>query len=209
MSETKTIAGALAKAQAEMGKAVKDSENPHFKSMYADLSSVVDACFPALNKHGIAVFQPIRRDESGLTVETVFLHESGEILSCAVPLLVNKNDMQGLGSAITYARRYGLMCMAGIAPEDDDGNAAAAAKPMVDDRRGPSDEEIAYTKAVTNALVTIASAESLGDLAAVWKALPSSVGNDPSVLRATNGRKRELTPPKQDDGDEIPYEGKS
>lgn len=127
MSETKTIAAALAKAQAEMGKALKDSENPHFKSKYADLGSVMDACLPALNKYGIAVIQPFVADDiNGRAVKTVLVHESGEMLECAVPLIFGKNDMQGLGSAMTYARRYGLMCMAGIAPEDDDGNAAAS-----------------------------------------------------------------------------------
>lgn len=127
MGETIKISAALAKAQAEMGKALKDSDNPHFKSKYADLGSVMDACLPALNKYGIAVIQPFVTDEiNGRAVKTVLIHESGETLECAVPLIFGKNDMQGLGSAMTYARRYGLMCMAGIAPEDDDGNAAAS-----------------------------------------------------------------------------------
>ncbi len=124
-----TIAAALAKAQAEMGKALKSSDNPHFRSKYADLGNVMDACLPALNKHGIAVIQPTIDDETGRYVETVLLHDSGETLRCRVPLIVQKNDMQGYGSAVTYARRYGMMCMAGIAPEDDDGNAAAKAAP--------------------------------------------------------------------------------
>ena len=124
----KNIATALAKAQMEMGKALKSSSNPHFKSKYADLASVMDACMPALNAHGIAVISPTGEDEYGRFVETRFIHgESGEGLSCRVPLLVSKNDMQGFGSAVTYGRRYGLMSLAGIAPEDDDGNAAAKA----------------------------------------------------------------------------------
>jgi len=123
---TNSIAAALAKAQAEMGKAIKDSVNPAFRSKYADLGSVMDACLPALNKNGIAVIQPIVSDDFGRFVKTVLIHESGETLECSVPLIVGKQDMQGLGSAITYGRRYGLMSMAGIAPEDDDGNAAAA-----------------------------------------------------------------------------------
>jgi len=122
---TANIAKALAAAQMEMGKALKQSQNPAFRSKYADLGNVMDACMPALNKNGIAVVQTMR-DE---TVVTMLIHESGETLECPVPLLVGKRDMQGLGSAITYARRYGLMAMAGIAPEDDDGNAAAAAGP--------------------------------------------------------------------------------
>jgi len=117
---TKTIAAALAKAQAEMGKALKDSENPHFKSKYADLAAVVDACLPALNKHGIAVIQPFVSSDFGNAVKTVLIHESGEALECSIPLILGKNDMQGMGAAITYARRYGLMAMAGVAPDDDD-----------------------------------------------------------------------------------------
>lgn len=129
MSEHKNIAAALAAAQAQMGKALKSANNSHFKSKYADLSSVVDATMPALNANGIAVIQPMQESETGRVVMTKFIHTSGEVLECAIPLIVAKNDMQGMGSAITYARRYGLMSLAGIAPEDDDGNAAAQAAP--------------------------------------------------------------------------------
>lgn len=126
----KGIATALAKAQAEMGKALKQANNSHFKSKYADLGNVMDACLPALNAAGIAVIQPTGEDQHGRYVETTLIHgESGEQLFCRVPLIVARNDMQGYGSAVTYARRYGLMAMAGIAPEDDDGNAAAKAAP--------------------------------------------------------------------------------
>ena len=126
MSDTTEVGiyGALAKAQAEMGRAAKDASNPHFNKKYADLASVQDACLPALHKHGFAVFQPVERTEQGLAVRTILAHESGETLDCSVPLVNFRNDMQGLGSAITYARRYGLLCMSGVAPEDDDGNAA-------------------------------------------------------------------------------------
>ena len=126
----KSIASALAKAQMNMGSALKQSNNPHFKSKYADLASVMDACLPALNEAGIAVIQPTGEDDAGRYVETILIHgDSGEQLTCRVPLIIAKNDMQGYGSAVTYARRYGLMAMAGIAPEDDDGNAAAKAAP--------------------------------------------------------------------------------
>lgn len=116
----KAIYAALIKAQMEMEPAKKDSDNPHFKSKYADLASIIEACVPALNAHGIAVVQPFFATDLGNYVKTVFLHESGETLECSVPLLLSKQDMQGLGSAITYARRYGLLSMAGIAPDDDD-----------------------------------------------------------------------------------------
>lgn len=134
-TEHKTIFGALASAQMEMGRALKDSANPAFRSKYADLASVMDACMSALNKHGICVMQPTGEDDAGRYVKTILAHVSGETVECRVPLIVQKNDMQGYGSAVTYARRYGLMSMAGIAPEDDDGNAAAKAPPVVEDRK--------------------------------------------------------------------------
>jgi len=127
---SKNISLALVEAQKNMTKATKQATNPHLRSKYADLGSVMDACLPALNEAGIAVIQPAGEDEHGRYVETTLIHgETGEALSCRVPLIVQKNDMQGYGSAVTYARRYGLMTMAGIAPEDDDGNAASKAPP--------------------------------------------------------------------------------
>jgi len=108
------------------GPALKSSQNPHFKSRYADLSACVEAVIEALNANGIALIQRTLPCESGVTVETVFLHTSGETLSSG-PLHVpaQKQDAQGYGSALTYARRYSLMAACGIAPEDDDGHAAS------------------------------------------------------------------------------------
>jgi hypothetical protein len=125
----KSLYSALAAAQAEMGPALKDAVNPAFKSKYADLAAVLAAVLPSLNKHGIAMIQPTYDDETGRYVKTVLVHgETGETLEWRVPLIIVKNDMQGYGGAVTYARRYGAMCV-GIAPEDDDGNAAAKAAP--------------------------------------------------------------------------------
>jgi hypothetical protein len=130
MTTHKSLYSALAAAQAEMGPALRDAKNPHFGNKYADLASVMAACMPALNKHGIAVLQTTTDDENGFYVQTIFVHgETGETKESRLKLIIEKNNMQGLGSAITYARRYGLMGMAGIAPDDDDGNAAAAAPP--------------------------------------------------------------------------------
>jgi hypothetical protein len=122
----KAIASAFVKAQMAFGPALKTSQNPHFKSRYADLSACVEAVIEALNANGIALIQRTLPCESGVTVETVFLHTSGETMSSG-PLHVpaSKNDPQGYGSALTYARRYSLMAACGIAPEDDDGNAAS------------------------------------------------------------------------------------
>ena len=138
-----SIASALATAQMKMGKALKSANNPHFNRKYADLSSVVDACMPALNECGIAVIQPTTDEDGTRYVETILIHgESGQELKCRVPLIVSKNDMQGYGSAVTYARRYGLMSMAGIAPEDDDGDAAAKAAPKAETRTVTPDQFI-------------------------------------------------------------------
>jgi hypothetical protein len=121
----KNIASALVKAQKAFAPALKSATNPHFKSRYADLAACVEAVVDALNNNGIMLSQQTRECENGVIVDTVFIHESGEMLSCG-PLHVpaSKQDAQGYGSALTYARRYSLMAACGIAPEDDDGNAA-------------------------------------------------------------------------------------
>lgn len=121
-----TIAKAFVAAQREFSPALKTSSNPHFRSKYADLSACVEAVIDALNNHGIALMQITHECESGVMVETVFLHESGETLSGGkLQVPAQKQDAQGYGSALTYARRYALMASCGIAPEDDDGNAAS------------------------------------------------------------------------------------
>lgn len=122
-----TLAKALVQAQGNMGDVRKTATNPHFRSKYADLAAVVDAIVPALNKAGIAVVQGASANDAGnvVAVETMLLHESGEYLSSELRIALPKNDAQGAGSAITYGRRYLLLAMAGVAPEDDDGNAAS------------------------------------------------------------------------------------
>lgn len=124
------IAASLVKAQKEFGPALKTHTNPHFRSKYADLSAVVEAVIDALNNNGIFLSQVTRECEHGVMVETMFVHESGETWSSG-PLHVpaTKHDAQGYGSALTYARRYSLMSACGVAPEDDDGNAASTPAP--------------------------------------------------------------------------------
>lgn len=132
----KDISTALVKAQREFGSALKSSSNPHFKSKYADLAACVEAVIDALNNNGIALIQKTDLCESGVIVETTFVHESGEFMSAGkLHVPAAKHDPQGYGSALTYARRYSLMAACGIAPEDDDGNAATnayAARPKAD-----------------------------------------------------------------------------
>lgn len=125
----KNIASALVKAQKAFGPALKTNTNPHFRSKYADLSACVEAVIDALNSNGIALIQQTHECQDGVMVETVFVHESGETLSSGkLHVPATKHDAQGYGSALTYARRYSLMAACGIAPEDDDGNAASKGK---------------------------------------------------------------------------------
>jgi len=127
MTKQKAYAAFVA-AQKEFAPALKTSTNPHFKSRYADLSAVVEAVLDALNNHGLAVMQRPIPNERGVTIETIFLHESGEEINGGqFHAPSSKQDPQGYGSAATYCRRYGLMAACGIAPEDDDGNAATKA----------------------------------------------------------------------------------
>lgn len=124
----KQISAAFVKAKRSFGPALKDKNNPHFKSKYADLGACLEAVEDALLENGIALLQETFEDGSGVTVETVFLHESGEERRCGkLHVPASKQDPQGYGSALTYARRYSLMTACGIAPEDDDGNAASKA----------------------------------------------------------------------------------
>jgi hypothetical protein len=127
------LARALAKAQAVMEGASKDKTNPAFKSRYADLASVWDACRGPLTSNGLAVVQLVTAaDKASVTVETRLLHESGESVSSVLTMPVDKPSAQGVGSAITYARRYALSALVGVAPDDDDdGNAASGRSILV------------------------------------------------------------------------------
>lgn len=128
---TSAIAKAFVAAQKEFAPAIKNSTNPHFRSAYVDLAGCVEAVLDALNNHGIALMQRTHECDNGVKVETVLLHESGEsITGGIIQVPADKQTPQGYGSALTYARRYSLMAATGIAPEDDDGNAAT--KSMAD-----------------------------------------------------------------------------
>jgi hypothetical protein len=123
------LAAALCKAQGKIKHAVKDSANPFFKSKYADLTSVWDAIRDAFQSEGLAVAQcPKVLDNGANVLETVLMHRSGQWMSSTVPLNPVKNDPQGIGSAITYMRRYALQAMAGVCADDDDGEAAQGRK---------------------------------------------------------------------------------
>lgn len=152
----KSIAAALVKAQMEMGNAKKEAENPFFKKKYADLNSIREACIPALNKHGIAVLQPIVHVDGKNFVKTLLLHDSGEMIEGLTEIIYAKpNDAQAQGSGISYARRYGLQSLCNVGAEDDDGNHASTTAPAAAEKTNGQAEdnrpwltEAAFTKAL-------------------------------------------------------------
>lgn len=126
----KSLAAALSKAQAAVEGAVKGKVNPAFRSKYADLASVWEACREALTENGLSVIQsPGEIADGRMAMTTQLMHESGEWVRGSLTIPLGKVDAHGYGSATTYARRFALAAFVGVAPEDDDGNAAAKAKP--------------------------------------------------------------------------------
>ena len=159
----KNIASALVKAQRGFAPALKTSTNPHFRSKYVDLAGCVEAVVDSLNAAGIALIQRTSQDDTGVTVETVFVHESGEMLECGkLHVPASKQDPQGYGSALTYARRYSLMAACGIAPEDDDGNAAT--------RRTVIEKPSVNENALTDHLAAIEASTDQDSLKIAYKA---------------------------------------
>ena len=135
MKETNLIES-LVKAQSEMTHAAFDQTNPHFKSKFASLKSVIDAIKPALNSNGIFFMQVSHPLDHGVGIETIFCKADEKLSTGVVMVPVDKANAQGLGSALTYAKRYSLAMACGIAADvDDDGNGAAANPPQ---RKGQS-----------------------------------------------------------------------
>ncbi len=125
MKETNLIES-LVKAQSEMTHAAFDQTNPHFKSKFASLKSVIDAIKPALNANGIFFMQVSHPLDHGVGIETIFCKADEKLSTGVVMVPVDKANAQGLGSALTYAKRYSLAMACGIAADvDDDGNSAA------------------------------------------------------------------------------------
>ena len=148
------LAAALAKAQGQIQAASRDRENPHFRSRYADLASVWDACRVALSLNGLAVVQGPALADRGVSVTTRLLHSSGQWAESTLILPMDKATAQGAGSAITYARRYALAAMVGVAPDDDDdGNAAS--QPAQQQRPAPKPEPTGTRPALHDSLRTI------------------------------------------------------
>jgi hypothetical protein len=171
----KDLYAALVKAQGQIEGATKERRNDHFKTKYADLASVWDAIRLPLSTNGLCVIQLPETDADGkMVLRSILAHSGGATIETVYPLRPTQDTPQGLGSAITYARRYTLMAMVGVAPEDDDGNAASGHKPQ--------DPPHPPTK----------SSGLAGDLSALRIYNGSSVGRMPSAEAKRRGISDEL-----------------
>ncbi len=184
------IASALVKAQKAFGPALKTSSNPHFRSRYADLSACVEAVIDALNNNGIAMMQRVTPSDTGVIVETMLIHESGETISNGqLHVPASKHDAQGYGSALTYARRYSLMAACGIAPEDDDGNAAS---------KRPATPAVP-TPDITDFLSAIEASANSDELAQVYKeAFAACQGNQTLQAKVMAAKKARVERAKKE-----------
>lgn len=151
------ITKALLASQKQMGNAVKDAKNPYFKSSYADLNAVREACTPALNANDIVVTQPLIQKDGKSYLRTLLLHTSGEYLGSDVEVVCSKqNDPQAQGSAISYARRYGLQSLVSLGAADDDGEGAMGrTKKYTVTKTNTPNVEIVYGTTTPNATVQI------------------------------------------------------
>jgi len=162
------LAGALAKAQAEMEGAKKDTVNPFFKSKYPDLASVREACNGPLTKHGIAVIQSPSAEGAIVSVVTLLVHSSGQWVRGVASCVAKDDSPQSVGSATTYLRRYSLQSFAGVAPEDDD---AEAAQGRPNARPQPQQSQIPAPKGYSDWLDDMRAVASEGTdrLQRAWK----------------------------------------
>jgi hypothetical protein len=190
---SKQIFAAMVAAQKAYGPALKTKVNPHFKNKYADLAASAEAVTDALNANGIALAQVCHESEHGVIVETKFLHESGEEWSGGKLFIPSsKQDAQGFGSALTYARRYSLMAACGIAPEDDDGNAASGPQAT------PQRQQPSAQPAQLSVPERIAKCGTLDELGALWSGLTPAEKH--AHIKAKDARKAALAAREADNG---------
>jgi ribosomal protein L12E/L44/L45/RPP1/RPP2 len=177
------IAAAFVKAQSQFGPALKTSTNPHFRSKYADLASCIEAVIGALNLAGIGLMQRTYECKDGVLLETIFVHESGEVMECGMlHVPASKMDAMGFGSALTYARRYSILTATGLAPEDDDGVAASRrteVKSTVDEHK------------IADLLAAMDECNNLEDLQKAYKAAYAAANAEPAWQKQVIARKDE------------------
>lgn len=208
--ERAPLAKAFITAQKAMDAVKKAATNPAFKTKYADLSEVVEAVVPALNNAGLGVLQNPAFDGEWVTVATTFLHEGGSAVTSTLRLKPSKTDPQGVGSAITYGRRYSLLAMTGAAPEDDDGNASSG--PRQDRREPPA--ATGPSAAAQYAADQLRMAKTKDEFTSFWEGQKAGLRetlNDAdfahviSVMRAEAKRFADATTTKKD---ETPFDQK-
>jgi hypothetical protein len=220
MSETMSssiaaLAAALAKAQGAMTHASKDATNPHFKTRYADLAAVWAAIREPLAANGLAVVQTVTQSEGTVGVRSILAHASGEWVASDLQMPVAQKTPQGYGSALTYARRYSLAALVGIAQDDDDGEAGTRpvqpaqnpqrrqvpreAQPQAAETQRTSSEvatpapSAAGEDPVEAAIIYIGEAETLEQLQALAKRITQlGVSKDPEVRQAYSARQQAL-----------------
>ena len=178
------LASALAKCQGELTPAQKNSKNPFFKSVYADLTDCLACCKEPLAKNGLAVIQTMQYNETGPTLmHTTLTHSSGQWIRSTMPLICkNPNDIQSMGSSITYCRRYSLCSIVGIsAGDDDDGNGSIA--------KESSSPPVVYRAFAQENPQTPPIAKTAADLIATPQMisdLKSLINQDPTYLTRVN-----------------------
>lgn len=176
------ISVALLQAQKKMGGAAKGASNPYFKSKYADLGSVMEVVKDPLNDAGIIILQPVSSRDGSHYVQTVLLHESGESISSEpLKLELSKTDMQNLGSAITYARRYTLQSLLSIPAEDDDGETAMGRKSKKVEAEKPTTNKHTTQVVAPSSIIMKLDNPNTGITGAVLVSPP----NSPAILSVT------------------------
>lgn len=194
------ISAALVLAQQAMLPLIKDSANPFFKSKYADLQAVTEACYPALQANGICVMQSAESlGAAGINIKTRLLHKSGQFIEtdCAIPPA--GQDPQKYGSAVTYGRRYGLQAAVGLAAIDDDGEGAMNRKPAPTQASKPAPSapavkpEVKADDMVATIVTAMRSQTTLTDLdAKMKKAEATAYAKHPNVLLAYTETKNNI-----------------
>lgn len=202
------LAAALAKAQGMMSHASKDAQNPHFRSRYADLAAVWSAVREPLSANGLSVVQTVAQGDGTVGVRSLLLHASGEWICSVLEMPVAQKTPQGYGSALTYARRYALAALVGIAQDDDDAEAATRPSAPVlppAQKRTPVPREQSPAPAprpaaatpdddpVERALIAIAEAQTADDLQPLTKLVVQlGVAKEPEVRQAFAARQKAL-----------------
>lgn len=183
----KEISKAILAAQMEMGNATKGSSNPFFKSKYADLNAIREACIPALHKHGISCLQPTVHIDGKNFIKTILLHESGETFEGLTEIIYSKiNDAQAQGSGITYARRYGLQSLLNIGADDDDGNKASVPQKKIVEAQSDIYEYSEWSS-------EIGKVKTINELMALYNGNKATIDANPTIKAMLTKKKVELS----------------